>query len=113
MVLTLEKIKRTNKFEQIDVQILLKNLDSVASDTEESMRRKISDLTSMRETFLKNTDIDALSDSEASNFIGFISKINLLIGKFETSVGDKDPIALSGARKRFAQKTKSVVGMTD
>jgi hypothetical protein len=113
MVLTLEKIKRTNKFEQSDVQILLKNLESVASDTEESMRRKISDLTSMRETYLKDTDIDALSDQEASNFIGFISKINLLIERFEISVGDKDHFALLRARKRFSQKTQSVIGMTD
>jgi hypothetical protein len=113
MVLTLEKIKRASKFEQVDVQILLRNLNSVASDTEESMRRKILDLTLMRETFLKNTDIDALSDSEASNFIGFISKINFLIEAFEIAIGDKDIDALMRASKRFAQKTQLVIGMTD
>lgn len=113
MVLTLEKIKRTNKFEQIDTQILLKNLDFVASDTEETIRRKISDLTSMRATFLENTDIDSLSNSKASKFISFISKMNTQIEALEIIVGDKDLDSLIRAGKRFAKKTQSAIGMTD
>jgi hypothetical protein len=113
MVLTLEKTKKTDSFDHIDVEILLKNFDSVASDTEESMRRKISDLTSMRKTFLENIDIDSLSDRKASEFIRFISEINARIVRFEISVGDKDIHALMRASKRFAQKTQSVIGMTD
>lgn len=113
MVLTLEKTKRTNKFDQLDVQILLENLNFVASDTEENIRRKISDLTSIQETFLKNTNIDSLSDSKASKFIGILSKVNAQIEALEIAVGDKDFDSLIWASRRFTQKTKSVIGMTD
>jgi hypothetical protein len=113
MVLTLEKTKKANKFDQVDVQILLKNLESVASDTEETSRRKISELTSMRDTFLENTDIDSLSDSKASKFIGILSKINAQIELLEIAVGDKNMDSLMRAAKRFAQKTKSAIGMND
>ena len=114
MVLTSEKIKRADKLEQVqaDVQILLKNLNFVASDTE-SIRHKIADLTSMRDSLLENTDIDSLSDKEASKFIGRLSKINSQIEALEIAVGDKKLDSLMRAGRRFAQKTQSVVGMTD
>jgi hypothetical protein len=113
MGLTFEKIEQKNKFEQEDVQILLENLDFVTSDTEESVRRKISTLTLMRETFLENTDIDTLSDIKASKFIRLISKINANIEAYQIAIGEKDLDALLRASKRFAQKTKSAIGMTD
>jgi hypothetical protein len=113
MVLTLEKTKKANKFDHIDVQISLKNLDFVASDSEETIRRKISDLTRMHDTLLENTDIDSLSDSKASKFIGILSKINAQIELLEIAVGDKDLESLKRAGIRFAQKTRSVIGMTD
>jgi hypothetical protein len=114
MVLTLEKISRTHKFEQIqaDIQILLKSLNFVASDTK-SIKHKIVDLISMRESLLENTDIDSLSDKEASKFIGRLSEINAQIELLEIAVGDKDLNALLRAGRRFAQKTRSVIGMTD
>lgn len=115
MVLTSEKIKRTHKFEQIqsDVQILLKSLDFVASDNEKNIRHKIADLITTRDSLLENTDIDSLSNKEASKFIGRLSEISSQIELLEIAVGDKDINALLRAGRRFAQKTRSVIGMAD
>jgi phosphoribosylaminoimidazole carboxylase (NCAIR synthetase) len=113
MVLTLEKIKQTNKFEQQDIQTLLESIDIITSDNEKSISRKLSILTSMREAFSESTDIDSLSDIQALNFLRFISKLNVQIELYEVLEGKKDLDSLIRASKRFAQKTKSAIGMTD
>ena len=118
MVITLEKIKQTNKFEQEDAQILssilLENLYVATSDTEKSISRKILILNSIKETLLKNIDIDSLSsDLQELNFIRLISKINSQIEAFEIITGKKDLESLKRAGRRFGQKTRSVIGMTD
>ena len=116
MVITSDNIKQINKFEQEDAQILstilLDNLFIATSDNEKSINRKILILNAIRETLLKNTDIDALaSEIKELNFIRLISKINAQIEAFEIIVGKKDINSLKRAGQRFAQKTVSPIGI--
>jgi hypothetical protein len=116
MVITLENIKQANKFEQEDAHIfstiLLDNLFVATSDNEKSINRKILILNAIRETLLKNTDIDTLtSEIKELNFIRLISKINAQIEAFEIIVGKKDINDLKRAGKRFAQKTAFPIGV--
>ncbi len=117
MIITSDNIKQINKFEQEDAQIfstiLLDNLFIATSDNEKSINRKILILNSIRETLLRNTDIDALpSDIQELNFIRLISKINAQIEAFEIITGKKDLESLKRAGKRFGQKTQFPIGIS-
>jgi hypothetical protein len=118
MTITIENIEeskqRAQEIANSFSSFLHQNIVLTLADNEKSIARKIDILTSLKECFLNNIDIDSLpTNDDELNFINLISNITEQIQKYEIIIGRKDIDALRRAGQRLARKQRISMGIID